>query len=299
MRSMILVLIVVLSATVFAQQSSLSPEMTAATALYNQKKFDESAKAFEAIAKTEPKNGRAWYFLGMSLHSLKRYTEAIAAFEKNVSIVGNPAAMYNIACGYSRLGQADKSFEWLERSIKGGPFQIFNLSTDPDLENIRQDPRFKKMEELADRVKRPCIYSAEARQFDFWVGEWDVFNLAGQKAGTSVIQSFANGCGVMENWTSTIGSDGKSINYYDSTTGKWYQSWIGSTGGALRYAGNYGDGAMRFLGETVAADGKKTLHKLTFFNVDASTVRQFAESSVDDGKTWTVTYDFKYVRRKQ
>ncbi|MEX1140403.1 MAG: hypothetical protein WEF53_13745 [Bacteroidota bacterium] len=38
--------------------------------------------------------------------------------------------------------------------------------------------------------------------------------------------------------------------------------------------------------------------RLTFFYTDANTVRQFAEQSVDEGNTWTVSYDFKYVRRK-
>ena len=68
-------------------------------------------------------------------------------------------------------------------------------------------------------------------------------------------------------------------------------------GGALRYAGNFNDGAMRFEGETIA-NGKKTLQKLTFFKIDENTVRQFSEASTDDGKTWTVTTDLKYVKRK-
>ena len=39
--------------------------------------------------------------------------------------------------------------------------------------------------------------------------------------------------------------------------------------------------------------------RLTFFNVDANTVRQLAEQSDDDGQTWAVNYDYKYVRRNQ
>ena len=55
---------------------------------------------------------------------------------------------------------------------------------------------------------------------------------------------------------------------------------------------------MRYEGEPVASQGAQTLSRLTFFNLDANTVRQFAEQSWDDGKTWTVLYDFKYVRKK-
>lgn len=283
----------------YAQQQppTPSPKMTAAGELYKQQKFQEAAAALGEVLKDEPKNGRAWYLLGMSLHSLGKWEQAISAFEKNVAIVQNPNSMFNIACGYARLNQADKAFEWLEKALMNGAAFTVNIETDEDLVNIRKDARFKKMTELADRQKRPCIYSAEARQFDFWVGDWEVFNLAGQKAGTNSVQLFSDGCGLLENWTNTTGGDGKSINFYDAGTQKWYQSWIGTGGSALRYAGNFKDGAMRFEGETIA-NGKKTLQKLTFTKIDENTVRQLFEASNDDGKTWIITFDLKYVRKK-
>lgn len=278
-------------------QPTPSPKMTAASELYKQQKWQEAATAFGEVTKDEPKNGRAWYLLGMSLHSLEKWEQAIAAFEKNVAIAQNPNSMFNIACGYARLNQADKAFEWLEKSLMNGAAFTVNLDADEDLVNIRKDARFKKMTELADHQKRPCIYSAEARQFDFWVGDWEVFNPQGQKAGTNSVQLFSDGCGLLENWTGALGGDGKSINFYDAGTQKWYQSWTGTGGGALRYAGNFVGGAMRFEGETIA-NGKKTLQKLTFFKLDENTVRQLFEASTDEGKTWTITYDLKYVRKK-
>ena len=287
---------------IFAQQQPpMSPQMQAAAQLVRAQKWTEAVAALEEIAKAEPNNGRAWYLLGTSYHQLAKYDKAVEAYEKNIPISKNPAAMYNLACAYSRLKQIDKSFEWLEKSLKNGVAPGVNLKTDEDLVNIRNDERFKKMEEIADRAVRPCMYSAEARQFDYWIGEWDVFPSqapAGQapKVGDSKIDQISGGCGLLENWTST-GNNGKSINYYDSTTGKWYQHWIGSGGGALRYEGNFKDNAIRFEGVTIGQDGKKTLHKLTFFKIDENTVRQLAESSTDDGKTWTNTYDFRYVRK--
>ena len=274
-----------------------SAKMKAAGELYTQKKYAESAAAFIDVLKDEPQNGRAWYLLGMSYHSAGKYEQAIAAFEKNLTIAQNPASMYNIACGYSRLKQPDKAFEWLEKAMKAGPGVLGNIDTDPDLENIRADARFAKLRESADKAIRPCKYSTEARQLDFWIGKWDVFAPNGQKAGVNVIEPFAEGCSLMENWTSTNNSNGKSINYFDPGTQKWYQFWIGSGGGALRYEGTFRDGAMRFEGETVAG-GKKTLHRLTFSKNEDGSVRQFAELSNDDGKTWAVSYDFKYVRAK-
>ncbi len=301
MKQIIISMVIILASGIFltlqAQQQTPSPKMAAANELFKQQKFQEAVAAFGDVIKDEPNNGRAWYFMGMSLHSLGKWEQAIAAFEKNVAIARNPSSMYNIACGYSRLKQADKSFEWLEKALTNGAAFSVNLDTDKDLENIRKDVRFKKMSELADRQKRPCIYSAEARQFDFWVGDWDVFNPQGQKAGTNSVQLFSDGCGLLENWTGSLGGDGKSINFYDAGTGKWYQSWIGTGGGALRYAGNFREGAMRFEGEIIA-NGAKTLQKLTFTKIDDNTVRQLFEASTDAGKTWTVTYDLKYVRKK-
>jgi tetratricopeptide (TPR) repeat protein len=271
--------------------------MAAANELYKQNKYVEAVAAYSEVVKEEPSNGRAWYYLGTSLHSQGKYEQAITAFERNVAIAQNPRAMYNIACGYSRLGQADKAFEWLDKALKAGPGAIVSPEKDPDLENLRRDPRFEKFLSAVERATKPCMFAAESRQLDFWIGKWDVLTPQDQKAGINIIEPFADGCGLLENWTATGAGSGKSINYYDTSTQKWYQFWIGSGGGALRYSGSFKDGAMRFEGETVS-NGKKVLHRLTFSKIDENTVRQFAELSNDEGKTWTVSYDFKYVRMK-
>lgn len=148
-----------------------------------------------------------------------------------------------------------------------------------------------------NQLKRPCLDSAEARQFDFWVGEWDVYDPGGNKAGVNVIERFADGCGVLENWTGTRSGTGKSVNFYDPRAGKWFQYWIGTDGNPQRYSGEYRDGALRFAGEPSTRNGKRFVSRLTFFSLDANTVRQLSERSEDDGKTWSVGYDFKYVRR--
>ncbi|MBX7172424.1 MAG: tetratricopeptide repeat protein [Pyrinomonadaceae bacterium] len=301
MKQLLLILITGLFCiNILAQQPSQpSPQMQAATQLVREQKWTEAANALETITKSEPNNGRAWFLLGSSYHQLGNYEKAAAAYEKNIPISNNPTAMYNLACSYSRLKQADKAFEWLEKSINSGGGFGLNLETDADLAILKNDERFKKMGELIERKTKPCLYQPQPRQFDFWIGEWDVFNPAGQKAGINIVQSFSEGCGLMENWTGTIGGNGKSINYYDASTGKWYQHWIGSGGGAVRYEGNFIDGAMRFEGFTVGQNGQKTLNKLTFFKIDENTVRQLAEVSTDEGKNWTVSYDFKYVRMKK
>lgn len=283
--------------TAIAFQNPSSPQMSAANELFNNQKWAEAATAYEVIAAAEPSNARAWYQLGLSRFSLKQFDSAISAFEKNISLTKNPSAMYNVACAYARLNQKDKAIEWLEKAVGNNLSPFTNIAADQDLAGLSAEPRFKDLVVTLDKKRRPCIYSESARQFDFWVGEWDVLNPQGQKAGTSNIQQIADGCGLLENWTGTLGGSGKSINFYDPATARWYQYWMGANGIPSRYEGIYKDGAMRYEGEQASA-GNKIRTRLTFFNLDPNTVRQLAEQSADDGKTWTTTYDFKYVRKK-
>lgn len=283
----------------YAQQNpQISSQMQAAMQLVREQKWDQAITALETITANEPQNGRAWFLLGNSFQKVGKYEESAKAYEKNIPISNNPAAMYNLACAYSRLKNIDKAFEWLEKSINAtGGFGL-KIEVDEDLVNLKSDARFPKMVELIDRKTKPCMYQPESRQFDFWIGTWEAFTTQGQKAGDNVIQMFANGCGLLENWTSTLGGDGKSINFYDSATGKWYQHWLGANGQATLLSGNFTDGSMRFQRES-EANGVKTISYLTFTKIDENTFRQFGESSNDGGKTRTITFDFKYVRKSK
>ena len=63
----------------------------------------------------------------------------------------------------------------------------------------------------------PACQSAEYRQFDFWLGEWEVFLPTGKKAGESRIESISAGCALLENWSGNGGFTGKSLNSYESS----------------------------------------------------------------------------------
>lgn len=281
-----------------AAAQSANPAMRRADEMFQARQWTEAAQAYEAIIKAEPDNARALYQLAMARFSLDEFALAAEAFQKNISLTKNPFAMFNLACAYSRLSDKDKAVEWLGKAFspENKNFYLLDLN-DPDLTSLHDDPRYKDIWLSVDKRKNPCMYSAEARQFDFWIGEWDAFNRQGRKDGTSVIQRIASGCGILENWAGAFGGDGKSINFYDPQVGKWFQYWIGANGNPSRYSGVYQDGAIRYEGEPYTLHGKKIITRLTFFNIDANTVRQLAEQSDDEGKTWTVGYDYKYVRR--
>jgi hypothetical protein len=147
--------------------------------------------------------------------------------------------------------------------------------------------------------RSPCADEPHTHDFDFWIGEWDVYKTGGQMVvGHSVVQSISGSCALLENWTAVQGNTGKSINYYNTATGKWEQDWIGSDGLPQRYLnGEYKDGVMHFSYETTGPKGKKVTGNFKFYNIDKNTVRQYQDVNNDDGKTVTVSYDLTYVRK--
>jgi hypothetical protein len=133
----------------------------------------------------------------------------------------------------------------------------------------------------------------EHRQFDFWLGEWEVFLPNGKKAGDSRIESIAAGCALLENWTGTGGFSGKSLNSYDGTDKRWHQSWVDSSGSRLELAGAYADKRM-----VLSSAPGGTVQRIAWSVNDDGSVRQLWEATEDGGKTWTVQFDGRYMRRK-
>jgi hypothetical protein len=163
--------------------------------------------------------------------------------------------------------------------------------------DLRDDPRFKAVLALVEKLNNPCASQPEYKQFDFWVGEW-VVTSEGQQVATSSIQRIVNNCIIFENYAQSDGYTGKSFNFFDATLKKWRQTWVDGTARVSEFAGVYQDSAMRFEGESHLPDGTRILRRMTLFNLGPDRVRQLSEASSDGGKTWRVTYDFIYTRRK-
>jgi hypothetical protein len=136
----------------------------------------------------------------------------------------------------------------------------------------------------------------EHRQFEFWVGDWNV-TVQGNQAGTNVVTLEENGCLIHEHWTGAKGGTGQSFNFYDQSTKEWHQFWVDNQGGYLHLTGTYAERRLVLVGMQTAADGSATQQRLTFFNNADGSVRQLWESSADQGKTWQIAFDGLYRRR--
>ncbi|MGB5237727.1 MAG: hypothetical protein WBN59_08855 [Flavobacteriaceae bacterium] len=74
---------------------------------------------------------------------------------------------------------------------------------------------------MAQTDSCPCCSEVHSA-FDFWLGEWEVFNSEGAQVGTNKIVKEQNGCIISENWTSSNGQfTGSSTNFYNSQLKQW------------------------------------------------------------------------------
>lgn len=140
---------------------------------------------------------------------------------------------------------------------------------------------------------KPCPNQPEFRQFDFWVGEWDV-TAQGQPAGTNSVQLILDKCVVFENWAGARGMNGKSFNIYNAAKKQWQQFWADDRGTVLELAGEFKDGAMRLHGQASTANGK-LWHRIIYTPLPEGRMRQLWETSTDEGKTWNAAFDGLYT----
>ncbi|MGH9750651.1 MAG: hypothetical protein ACRD6R_12090 [Candidatus Polarisedimenticolia bacterium] len=142
----------------------------------------------------------------------------------------------------------------------------------------------------------PCS-APEFRQFDFWIGDWEVHAPDGRLAGINRIETILGGCALQERWTGSGPGRGTSLNFFEPAAGRWNQVWIDNEGMVLRLGGGLRSGRMILEGEIPGGPGRPVRHRITWTPLDGGRIRQRWESSSDAGATWTTLFDGHYTRR--
>lgn len=134
------------------------------------------------------------------------------------------------------------------------------------------------------------------RQFDFWVGKWEVLRRDGKVAGANRIEREYGGCVLHERYATPRKYTGESLNTYDPSRKMWHQTWVDNSELLLLLDGQFDGKSMIMEGKTLDATGKETKHRITWTpNADGS-VRQLWESTDAKG-AWTVAFDGLYQRQ--
>ncbi len=130
-------------------------------------------------------------------------------------------------------------------------------------------------------------------EFDFWLGDWEVFGPDGKKLGDSQILPVAEGRGLLENWTPVTGGTGKALHSYDARSKHWRQFWVGG-GGVLELAGGFSAGSMRLAGARTDEAGVTTHFEINWTPNADGTVHQAMRTSTDGKATWKEAFDGVY-----
>jgi tetratricopeptide (TPR) repeat protein len=81
--------------------------------------------------------------LGHLYTQVGRYRDGLAIDRRIVNLrPRDPVSHYNLACSYSLLKQTTRAFGALKKAMELGYRDIDHMLTDPDLENLRRDPRW-------------------------------------------------------------------------------------------------------------------------------------------------------------
>jgi tetratricopeptide (TPR) repeat protein len=269
-----------------------------AEALFAAKDYVGAASAFQALTRAHPQQPRYWTRLGTSFQMAGRQDDAVAAYRRAIGMATAPVAMYNLATVFAKRGDKDSAFRWLDQLVTTASYSNDKaVSADEDFASLRSDARFNPLLERMRAVLRPCLTRKESRLFDFWVGDWDVKNPAGQPAGQSSIQSLLEGCALYENWTDMQGGGGKSLNSYNVDTKQWQQFWTDQYGRVTEYReSEWINGSLRYTAHQLTP--REAILHMTFTPINKDLVRQFGEMSTDSGKTWTPTFDLYYHRKR-
>jgi hypothetical protein len=144
----------------------------------------------------------------------------------------------------------------------------------------------------------PDSTASAAHDFDFWIGEWDVFGPEGRQVGTSSITALFGTGALAEHWHGAGEVEGRSLNALDELRGGWHQTWVDSSGGVLLLDGGLTAGAMVMdgLAPAEAGSAEPERQRITWTPLDGE-VRQHWEVSSDRGATWRTAFDGRYVRR--
>jgi non-specific serine/threonine protein kinase len=130
---------------------------------YRQGRYDEAIAEYEreleflktsdhalrdrSLTELEQKLGAAYQRKGMTEEAEQHFKSAIKRYEHRIGKGGDdPFTKYYIACLYSLRGDADHALKYLKESL--GPLREINTlraKSDPDFENLREEPRFREL----------------------------------------------------------------------------------------------------------------------------------------------------------
>jgi hypothetical protein len=132
--------------------------------------------------------------------------------------------------------------------------------------------------------KAPCDTNKH-NEFNFWVGDWNVYDTQGKLIGTNNILKMHSNCVMQENWVSkTSASRGTSYNYVNLGDNTWNQLWVDNAGFSLELKGNLENGSMVLKSDVIKNKQGEYYNRVTWTPNKDGSVTQLWELISTEGK---------------
>jgi adenylate cyclase len=107
---------------------------------------ERALAAADRVLGNNPDDIRALYFSAGALISLGQRQKGIERLEQAIALRPHDfALLYNAACGFARAGDPDRALDLLDRAVDTGRGFRAWIEADPDLDSLRDSPRFKQI----------------------------------------------------------------------------------------------------------------------------------------------------------
>ena len=152
---------------------------------------------------------------------------------------------------------------------------------------------------LAVEHASPACSAPTYRQFDFFAGDWDTYDVRApdKPVARNTVEVILDGCVIHEDYRQNDGPHGESYSLYDAARKVWHQSWVTNRGDLLLLDGGVQDGRMIFKGVERKSGKPDALVRAAWYK-QGDGVRETAEQSLDGGKTWKTEFDILFKPHK-
>jgi hypothetical protein len=146
----------------------------------------------------------------------------------------------------------------------------------------------------ASSAPSPCA-GAAWHAFDFWLGDWDVYDAqSGKREAHARIVSVSGGCALREIYEGVDGDGGESLTSWDAAHRVWRQYWTSRSGQIVALEGGLKDAVMILAGPEEGTHAPDLVRGV--WKPEANGVRETAARSIDSGRTWRPWFDLKFQR---
>jgi len=142
----------------------------------------------------------------------------------------------------------------------------------------------------------------EARQFDFWLGDWAITgryrtsdSTWEEGTATNLVTLEFDSCVISENFRSKdLGLNGHSVSTWSPKLKKWRQTWVDNSGTYLDFVGGM-EGDNMVLYNERANDTMTVYYRMVFSDITDDSMTWVWERSKDK-KTWKRMMELFYKR---